>query len=163
MSPRILTKKHLLDHNSTSRRNGFCIAVSFKATKKRKSMGMSWFLFQPKEQLIKMEVGWYFDGKTSIYSNLIVAQKVFGFRVSYHGGGRVSTLANCYPNIKNKHQTLTPASARGICLMSESTSFFPCLFHPFCFTPIKKVTGFVSEPPVRYQELCVPCTIVRSC
>ena len=79
-----------------------------------------------------MEVGWYFDGKTSIYSNLIVVQKVFGFK-SPITGGRVSTLANCYSNIKNKHQTLTPASARGICLMSESTSFltfFPFLFHP---------------------------------
>lgn len=61
-------------------------------------MGMSWFLFQPKEQLIKMEVGCHFDGKTSIYSNLIVVQKVFGFK-SPIPGGRVSTLANCYPNI----------------------------------------------------------------
>lgn len=67
-------------------------------------MGMSWFLFQPKKQLIKMEVGCHFDGKTSIYSNLIVVQKVFGFKSSITGG-RVSTLANCYLNIKNTDQT----------------------------------------------------------
>lgn len=98
MSPRILTFSNTCWITIQLQDERVLYCCFFKSNKKEE-MGMSWFLFQPKKQLIKMEVGCHFDGKTSIYSNLIVVQKVFGFRVSYHWGGRVSTLANCYPNI----------------------------------------------------------------
>ena len=120
--------------------NRFLYCCFFKSNKKRKSMGMSWFLFQPKEQLIKMEVGCHFDGKTSIYSNLIVVQKVFGFK-SPIPGGRVSTLANCYPNIFQTNIRPSRLHLQGVYFWCLNLRPFSLFFH-FCFTPIKRINRF---------------------
>lgn len=132
--------KHLLDHNSTSRRNGFCIVVSLKATKKRKSMGMSWFSFQPKEQLIKMKAGCHFDifrwEDIHIFKPDRCTKSVWVSSLPSRGG-RVSTLANRYPNIKTNIRPWR-LHLQGymfdvwIYVLSHFFSIFasPLLFHP---------------------------------